>query len=476
MRKWFYILIFILAITCNANAEKITFGAFGTGNFPVIIGSESGDHVLNAATGDESEWDSVSEPAGVTFDVDTTAKNKGTYGFEVDFDGTNIFAYGTYAFPQYSEIYVRFYYKATSTSILNDNDGDNIVLMDLKDGATTHLYVRLYDGSGAGIGILARGASPFMTGAFIEHADTNWHYVEVYYKGNDGATGGATVWVDGAQLFSTLNVDTTGVFPDTVLLGSIDVAGVTEVAPSNAAHFVYLDDLVIDSAAIGAHSEDYGIDLNGKDYINLQKLNIKNSGTANIFIDGNDNVLEKIQIENSPVGILMSGTSNTIKHSYIDAGADGISDSGGSNDIFSVILDSQTDDGILVTTAGSKFYNLTIYGQSGDGIELQADAEVKNTIFESITGSDINENGGSGTTATNYADSDGDPLFVNPVADYFALQPGSPAIDVGTNLGVPYNRDYIGRNQYNSGIGWEIGAYLYYRAIGFLNMGMGLNK
>ena len=64
-----------------------------------------------------------------------------------------------------------------------------------------------------------------------------------------------------------------------------------------------------------------------------------------------------------------------------------------------------------------------------------------------------------------------DPLFVNQSAGNFVLQPDSPAVDAGTNLGSPYN---LGLNpastwpsnvstldQNNYGTGWEIGAYVW---------------
>jgi len=64
-----------------------------------------------------------------------------------------------------------------------------------------------------------------------------------------------------------------------------------------------------------------------------------------------------------------------------------------------------------------------------------------------------------------------DPLFVHQATGNFALQPTSPAIDAGTNLGSPYNLglDTISNwpnnvstlDQNNCGIGWEIGAYVF---------------
>ncbi|MCK5269331.1 MAG: discoidin domain-containing protein [Sedimentisphaerales bacterium] len=64
-----------------------------------------------------------------------------------------------------------------------------------------------------------------------------------------------------------------------------------------------------------------------------------------------------------------------------------------------------------------------------------------------------------------------DPLFVNPAVGNFALQPTSPAMDAGTNLGSPYNlglstasiwpNNVSTLDQNNYGTGWEIGAYVF---------------
>jgi len=221
-----------------------------------------------------------------------------------------------------------------------------------------------------------------------------------------------------------------------------------------------------------ADTNDYGLDFNSKDYVTVQNLNVEEANVSNILMSGDHCIVSGVKSSASNgnnIGI--SGTANTVKFCYLDAGGDGIADSGGTNIVQATVFDTQTDDGIITTAAGSKYYNLTIYTSGGDGIELEANAEVKNTVFEAVVGSDINENGGSATEATNYASATGNPLFTDAANDDFSLATGSPCIDAGTGLGAAYDdalhlvsewSDFIVTiDQDAYGAAWEIGAYVF---------------
>jgi hypothetical protein len=118
----------------------------------------------------------------------------------------------------------------------------------------------------------------------------------------------------------------------------------------------------------------------------------------------------------------------------ISIGAKSFSDGGFSYLRFiNSISSGAAGDAFSITAGNNKIWNCTIYNSTGDGIELTEDAEVKNTIFEAIGGDDINENGGTATTETNFVDLDGNPLFISAGSD-FRLQAGSPAINAGTDL------------------------------------------
>ncbi len=226
-------------------------------------------------------------------------------------------------------------------------------------------------------------------------------------------------------------------------------------------------------------------------------------------------------------GVLVgdSTTSLTVSHSLIygtfewgvDVGSGGNSGltNGASITLWGNLLDvSQSTSsasgglGILLTgSVGSIVYNNTVYGPAATTnaaitqVTTSTGALVKNNIFwtgnytsvdassESSTAYDYNDYfSASGTpfswggTAYNFANwktnsaQDGhslssDPKLTNAPGENFALLPGSPAIDAGTNLGSTYQLGLspssswpggvVSFNQNNFGGGWEIGAYVF---------------
>jgi parallel beta-helix repeat protein len=120
------------------------------------------------------------------------------------------------------------------------------------------------------------------------------------------------------------------------------------------------------------------------------------------------------------------------------------------------------DDGITVRYYGQirnvEIYNNTVYDNRDDGISISAyDVDIvsiKNNILSSNGNRQISissswthlvvshnlyhqpESIGSG--ANDDAPIFGDPLFINPSTGDFHLQAGSPAIDAGVDVGLPY--------------------------------------
>ena len=92
-------------------------------------------------------------------------------------------------------------------------------------------------------------------------------------------------------------------------------------------------------------------------------------------------------------------------------------------------------------------YMLIFNGVSGNN------AQVSNNLFYDPAGNMNNMNSGSNQNGV-----DGNPIFTNINGRNFTVQSGSPAVDMGTNLGNSYNVDMVGTSR-PQGQSYDAGAY-----------------
>ncbi len=131
----------------------------------------------------------------------------------------------------------------------------------------------------------------------------------------------------------------------------------------------------------------------------------------------------------------------------LNTGGDGILLTGGDNNqaYGNIVWDNGgpglTGNGIRAAygATNAKIYNNTLYGNSQYGIEIfdsAANTIIRNNISVSNSSGAIHNAGYATVEDHNFFS--GDPLFVNPGAQNFALQAGSTAIDAGVDVGLPF--------------------------------------
>ena len=207
---------------------------------------------LNAETGDESEWDSVTENGTSTFSATVASLAHGSYGFEADGDGSNT-AYGVYSFTWTEDGYIRFYLYLPSATTY-DNWAWMPVLRVMDDGSDVMRFGVEFDGSGNVDDwylMVEPGSVEDATNSTNLTADA-WHYIDIQIV-TDNSAGGARVWIDGDAGPSILSVNSSALTPDSLWLGCISDI------PNGS---MYFDDLIANSTGpIGAYSDEGGVSI-----------------------------------------------------------------------------------------------------------------------------------------------------------------------------------------------------------------------
>ena len=228
------------------------------------MGETGGIFVIDAETGDISQWTNIDLGTDNVVAAHGDYKNEGDYGFRayVGNDHTDGHAYAYKSISEgYNDVYVRAYIYIPSSydmptwqvhEVLGFNDGS-------------------YGNSAAAIAIENYSGTPgpptywrfHVIGALADtpRSNTNfstdqWHYIEVRWV-EDGSNGGIEVWVDGDKLCSDLDQDTTSKNVDRAY------AGIGVSADPGIGSYLYFDDIKADTSYIGAYSagEEEGLSI-----------------------------------------------------------------------------------------------------------------------------------------------------------------------------------------------------------------------
>jgi hypothetical protein len=108
---------------------------------------------------------------------------------------------------------------------------------------------------------------------------------------------------------------------------------------------------------------------------------------------------------------------------------------------------------------GLQVYRNNLIYANAIGLEVDFGSDSRNPTWENnlVFGNDVDYSGISDQTGLS-GNISADPLLVDPAADDFHLQEGSPAIDAGSSLDAP-TIDFDGNPRPRAGGGFAIGAY-----------------
>jgi len=420
-------------------AKPIINGADLIEDFTSIGGAETGGlFVLDAEEGDVSEFTTTTIAGAATITADVAALNNGSYGFKILGDAVEQTAYGTKTFSEQADIYVRFYlYVPAGTSLGVSGAVRQLDILHVDDGASDLIHVYLSQASAGAVvtHIKCEYQSPFNAGALTAISLDTWYRIEIRVKGNDGSTGGYQSWIDGGAIDNVLSLNTTGQIPDGIDIGSIETHANGALLASG--DVIYIDDIKSNTSAVGAYSggasgtwykgsvttepkivsvndtlctlvasfaavnsekewywsgdslyfntadtsniqigqRNYGILVNGKDYITIDNLDIVGANIAGIYsqADADNLTIQNNDIYNNLAGIQAAtdaGSNTTIKDNLIHNSPEfGIVWSNGGDEVNTIIQDNTIYN---IGSLGGTATNMSgIFAKLGNGSKIQ---------------------------------------------------------------------------------------------------------
>ncbi len=208
---------------------------------------------INAETGDTSQWSSTVVGTN-SMDVIAAAKNNGTYGFELDYAGSDGDLYGRADFSAQTQIYVRFYAWWPTGAWPDSHQGTSrygalIEILDGSDNILTKIRMQYSSTSLQTYRVYHRDSASltFTSEENVFTAD-QWTRVEMLWKQGNG-NGEVRLWIDGSEVFTKTDLTVATETATYVLIGHHIVTG----APT-ASQYIYLDDIKANTTGpIGAY-------------------------------------------------------------------------------------------------------------------------------------------------------------------------------------------------------------------------------
>jgi hypothetical protein len=188
-----------------------------------------------------------------TVTVDAAAKAHGSYGYKVNFDGTNENSALYYALgSSKSELYARGYFYISADFDLNST-WDTLGIFALSHNGTfkINFNLRTQGGGETVVGWRVVGGGITSTDDTGTYSDETFHYIDLYWRAEseaDAGDGEAQAWVDGVSIYHEEDLST-----GTDDITRIYVGSNGGSVPNNT-DFIYFDDIKLASTGpIGAY-------------------------------------------------------------------------------------------------------------------------------------------------------------------------------------------------------------------------------
>ncbi|KKK81416.1 hypothetical protein LCGC14_2813650, partial [marine sediment metagenome] len=197
--------------------------------------------VIDAETGDISQFTSVTQEGSNTFTADVAAKNNGTYGFKLLYDGTNEGNFGLKSVAPQSDIYLRFYIYIVADSRANGEFNGFIHFKDSGEWALDFRFYRVTGGVGYRLWVNNGGAGIINRSGNLVISDATWTRFEIRYL-QDAVNGGCQVWINGVSDASSFITNTSAYDVTEIGIGTL-----YGQAP-DLNDTIYLDDIKADTS------------------------------------------------------------------------------------------------------------------------------------------------------------------------------------------------------------------------------------